>query len=58
MELKEVEVDNDSANRLFARIRKNDHILREHFSKVESRNKAHEVRRLLEKAIIAEKEGK
>lgn len=45
--------DNDT---LVARIRKNDDLLREHFSKIKPNDRAYEIRRLLEKAILQERE--
>jgi hypothetical protein len=40
---------------LYARIRKEDDVLREHFSNVKKADHAFEVRRLLEKAILIER---
>ncbi|HFF1838887.1 hypothetical protein P4388_32005 [Bacillus thuringiensis] len=45
-----------AAEKLVARIRKDDHILREHFDKIKSSDHPYEIRRLLEKAIKMEKE--
>lgn len=46
----------DKANRLFARIRKGDDLLRGHFSDVKEGDRAYEIRRLLEKAIKVEQD--
>lgn len=46
----------DPSARLYARIRKHDDILREHFSKINNGDRAYEIRRLLNKAILAERE--
>lgn len=43
---------------LFARIRKRDVVLREHFSKFKDSDRADEIRRLLEIGILAKREGK
>lgn len=48
------EIVNDP-QRVTARLRKEDNLLREHFSKVKSSDQAYEVRRLLEKAIKMER---
>lgn len=48
----------ETSDRLFARIRKSDDVLREHFSKVKDGDRAYEIRRLLEKAILAERDVK
>lgn len=48
----------DESIRLFARVRKNDDVLREHFEKIKDGDRAYEIRRLLEKAILEENEGK
>ncbi|KAF2421668.1 MULTISPECIES: hypothetical protein [Bacillus subtilis group] len=45
-------------DRLYARIRKGDDLLREHFSQVKESDHAYEVRRLLEKAIKIERKQK
>lgn len=45
--------DND---RLYARIRKSDDLLREHFKNIKDGDRAYEIRRLLEKAIKIERE--
>ncbi|MBR2246156.1 hypothetical protein [Oceanobacillus profundus] len=43
---------------LVARIRKDDHILRDYFNDIKQSDRAYEVRRLLEKAIIIEQKEK
>lgn len=43
---------------LVARIRKDDHLLREYFSKIKPSDHAYEIRRLLEKAIKIEQKEK
>lgn len=43
---------------LFARIRQNDDLLREYFTKIKPNDRAYEIRRLLEKAIKIEQEEK
>ena len=47
-----------SSDRLFARIRKSDDVLREHFESIKDGDRAYEIRRLLEKAILQEREEK
>lgn len=42
-------------DRLYARIRKGDDLLREHFSTIKESDHSYEVRRLLEKAIKIER---
>ena len=58
MTLERAKVKENSSDRLFARIRKRDDILRDYFSKIDEGNKAHEIRRLLEIGIQAESKGK
>lgn len=48
----------DSSSRLFARIRKSDDLLREHFATIKEGDRAHEIRRLLEIAIKLERDVK
>lgn len=45
-------------DRLFARIRNDDEVIREHFEKVKDADHPYEVRRLLEKAILIERKEK
>lgn len=45
-------------DRLYARIREEDTLIREHFSKIKQSDHAYEVRRLLEKAIKIEQKEK
>lgn len=45
-------------DRLYARIRKDDDIIREHFEEVKESDHPYEVRRLLEKAIKIERKEK
>lgn len=45
-----------ASDRLFARIRKSDDLLREHFENIKDGDRAYEIRRLLEKAIKIERE--
>lgn len=45
-------------DRLYARIREDDTVIREHFKKVKSSDHSYEVRRLLEKAIEIERKEK
>lgn len=45
-------------DRLFARIRQSDTILKEHFEFIKKGDRAHEIRRLLEKAIVIERKEK
>lgn len=45
-------------DRLYARIRKGDDLLRDHFSKIKESDHSYEVRRLLEKAIKIERKQK
>jgi hypothetical protein len=45
-------------DRLYARIRNDDHIIREHFADVKESDHPYEVRRLLEKAIKIERKEK
>lgn len=45
-------------DRLYARIRKDDDIIREHFEGIKSSDHPYEVRRLLEKAIKIERKEK
>ena len=48
----------DPSSPLYARIRKKDVVLREHFSKINNSDRADEIRCLLELGILAEREGK
>ncbi len=43
---------------LVARIRKDDELLREHFSGIKPSDHAYEIRRLLEQAILSERKKK
>lgn len=43
----------DPSISLFARIRKHDDLLHEHFSKIKQEDRVHEMRRLLEIAILS-----
>lgn len=45
-----------AAEKLVARIRKDDHLIREHFDKIKTSDHPYEIRRLLEKAIKIEQE--
>jgi hypothetical protein len=45
-------------DRLYARIREDDDIIREHFELVKQSDHPYEVRRLLEKAILIERKEK
>ncbi|MFE9081989.1 hypothetical protein [Bacillus mobilis] len=45
-----------AAEKLVARIRKDDHLIREHFNKIKTSDHPYEIRRLLEKAIKIEQE--
>ena len=47
-------VKDDPSNRLYARIRKRDEVIRNHFTSIDGKNRAKEIRRLLEKAILEE----
>lgn len=58
MTLERAKVKENSSDRLFARIRKRDEVLREYFSKVDEGSKAQEIRRLLEIGIQAENKEK
>lgn len=49
-----MEIKNETSDRLFARIRKSDTNIKEHFSKIKDGDRAHEIRRLLEIAIAHE----
>lgn len=44
-------------DRLVARIRKEDNVLREHFSTIKESDYPYEIRRLLEKAILIERKN-
>lgn len=45
-------------NMLYARIRKDDHAIREHFNKVKNSDWAYEIRRLIEMGIAEEERQK
>ena len=45
-------------DRVFARIRKDDTIIKEHFENIKDSDTSYEVRRLLEKAILIERKEK
>jgi hypothetical protein len=45
-------------DRLFARIRRDDDLIKEHFETVKRGDRAYEIRRLLEKAIKIERKEK
>lgn len=47
-----------SKDRLYARIREDDVIIREHFDTIKSSDYSYELRRLLEKAIVIERKEK
>lgn len=47
-----------ASDRLFARIRQDDIIIKEHFEMIKPSDHAYEVRRLLEKAILIERKEK
>lgn len=47
-----------ATEKLYARIRKDDDIIREHFETVKQSDHPYEVRRLIEKAIIIERKEK
>lgn len=58
MTAERVKVKENPSDRLYARIRKRDSVLREHFSKIDEGNKAQEIRRLLELGIKADSNKK
>lgn len=45
-------------DKLIARIRKEDNLIKEHFSKVKDSDYPYEIRRLIEKAIVIEQKEK
>lgn len=47
-----------ATDRLYARIRKDDNIIREHFDTIKVSDHPYELRRLVEKAILIEKKEK